>query len=409
MIREYEGIEKKQNISASALAAFVLSIVAPFSRFVLFGRGLLIITMYIVIPLLLIHVMQKRTLTISLSSINALMFFMLGWIALSILLSHGSITGITIDSCKVQICSFALFCCAINAREERTLNSIYIIISIAFILLYLYNGVQYLGGARYRIELQTGLFLDPNMVAGSFIIPACLLTKVLMDKEKRAIARIFAVVVLLGMLYVSLLGASRGGLLACAVCVAVTVLSRRNSITKRFAFVFFGVLVLVLFFAYFVRNNIASELIGRFTLEDVRESGGSGRLNIYFSYLDYMFTKGSPVELLFGYGIGTGQHIIGKASHSTPLDFLWGLGIIGFVFYVYFTVKLIKYCVKSKSDVAIACIVGVEIWSISLSLSNQFSFWAFLYYCISIASNEYIKDSYQFKTKLKVKIAIWRV
>ena len=388
---EYRPVlaENKQRISAIAMIAFLLTIAAPLSRLVLLDRGLLILTIYAAVPFLLIHILTSKKLTLSVSNIQAWFFFMLFWIAVSMLLTHGAITGISQDTFKVQICSIILFCCAINYREEKILNWIYIILAILFIILYLFNSVEYLGGVRHRIELQKGLYLDPNMVAGSFIIPTCLLTKVLLDKNKSVFARVCSILGLLGMLFSSLLGASRGGLIACVACLFVTVFSGRKSGFRRLLFIVFGAVILLLFVSLFVKDNIASSLLQRFTLENMQETGGSGRLNLYVVYLRHQFVEGNFINALFGYGIGTGQYIVGKASHSTPLDFLWGLGIIGFIAYIIFTVKIMKYCIKSKSDIAIACIIGVEVWSLFLSLSNQFPFWAFLFYCVATAKNSY--------------------
>ena len=105
--------------------------------------------------------------------------------------------------------------------------------------------------------------------------------------------------------------------------------------------------------------------------------------------MEYFFTEGDIGHMLLGYGIGTGQHYIGRASHSTPLDFLWGMGIVGFLAYIVFYISVVKYCVRSKSKVALACIIAIEIWSLFLSLSNQIMYWTYIYYCVAVARNSY--------------------
>lgn len=97
-------------------------------------------------------------------------------------------------------------------------------------------------------------------------------------------------------------------------------------------------------------SNIDSPILERFTLEDIMDDGGSGRLG----YARQIFDEVILQHPLFGVGMG-GQNVmalgIEKQAHNIVIDPISQLGIVGFVIYLCFIVPIIyrAYKIRKKN------------------------------------------------------------
>ena len=95
-------------------------------------------------------------------------------------------------------------------------------------------------------------------------------------------------------------------------------------------------------------SSIDSPILERFTLEDVMDDGGSGRLYYARQIYDEVILR----HPFFGVGMG-GQNVmalgIEKQAHNIVIDPVSQLGIVGFVIYLCFIVPIIVRALKLRN------------------------------------------------------------
>lgn len=373
---------KEDKITSKGIISLLICSAAPLMRLLIMGYGLLT---WVLIPVLILFAFNMKKL-MKINAVQALVIIISGWLMFSSLYSP-SISSISLESEKVQICTIILFLCMMNKKEMNILIFTSFLIASFFIYCYFFSSEFYLGGIRKYIYLQNNVRLDPNMVIMSFSVPILYSTLYLIRGNKKILK--ILIIVFIGLsLYGAFLGGSRGGLVGIAVGVFICIFREINLSAKRFAQIM-GIIIIGALVFFFVRSYIPQELLNRMTFQSIQDSGGSGRFDMYNNYLHTFFDNKSVINILFGYGKESCKVILGKSAHNIVIDYLWDLGIVGLLFHFIVSYKVAKYIFKSGSNIAIASLVATMIWSLTISTSNQLLYWTLLYTSYAFASNRY--------------------
>lgn len=380
-------MNKKISISANSirdLSTLFICVVAPFSRVLFLARGLQLYALIVSIISLSIYFLLKKSNKISQEYMLVILLAL--WNALSAI----TYFGLSIDSIKVQLLVVLLFCVICNNRTTKAISFCMIATAAYFVYCYFFSYEMYGGGIRRYIRIQNQYY-DPNVVAMSFTFPAILMTKSFFNENnvKKKLAIITFIILIFS---VSILGGSRGGLITVLAGIFVVAIKNIKMTRKNIFRVFLTVVIVGIFISQW-ESLFDTNILQRFTVENVKESGGSGRLDLAKGAIEYMLSDtgiSSILHILFGYGFGSASRFFGLETHNTVLDFLWGNGVIGVIFYVYVIYRVFRFCEKSKSDVALAMIVSTVIWGLTLSASDILLYYVSIYLsmCFAFHYNE---------------------
>ena len=181
---------------------------------------------------------------------------------------------------------------------------------------------------------------------------------------------------------------SRGGLLAIAGTVFVTVIGclLRNKISFKSLFLpvllMGAVTVLVIFLPYLVPQNV----LERFYIQEIIDSQGTGRYRLWQEYLN-IFKTSTFWRQLMGYG-ASGLAVLAEQRHLTTfhvahnifIEHLIGLGFIGLVLYLTMLWQFIKAAFKQQLF-STAVLWGIIVLMLSTSFGGK-PYWNILIYII---------------------------
>lgn len=108
-----------------------------------------------------------------------------------------------------------------------------------------------------------------------------------------------------------------------------------------------GILVaIVLFMNAFIQENDLS-IFNR--LANMEEDGGSGR-DVIYEYTWELIKSSNILYLIFGHGFNTVYHnsVLELSAHTDTLEVIYDYGILGFILYLLFYIKLLAYYKKIK-------------------------------------------------------------
>ena len=231
-------------------------------------------------------------------------------------------------------------------------------------------------GWRITITVN-GLVLDNNNLALSLCIPALCALSFVFDKNLSKKKRRWSAAAFLAILFAILLTGSRGGLLALLAGIAVYYYQYNNGIKLS--------MVLKVLLVSFVIGILAvlllpESLLGRFSIEDVVSSGGTGRVEIWTRALKIYFASGID-RMIIGYGFGSfpkmmlANYGIYKAAHNDLVQVLLELGIVGVFAYCAMWFQFFKVARKKKHPLMLALLVTVFLGSMSMELLIKKMLW----------------------------------
>lgn len=175
------------------------------------------------------------------------------------------------------------------------------------------------GNAGYAEDGVMNVSVDPNFF-GTFSISAIATAIPLLSKKNVSIlSKLLIVIFSCSNLAVSLIGLSRSFLLLLSIWVVLYLISQRNVKTIVVAMLL-G--LVILFLVYRLMPEVINSLLERFTHSDM--STGNGRTTLIKKYFD-LWTQ-DIMTFLFGIGLYNCN------VHCMPLQFLFGGGIVLFVF-----------------------------------------------------------------------------
>jgi len=216
----------------------------------------------------------------------------------------------------------------VNSKKKlQQVISAFLIGQLCFIIIYLLFG-----------EINNrGFFLPTIGVSqlseyGTWIglIIACYIPIIFYSKKYQ---RLFAILVLISLIYLFFVTALRRTILTTGFVVFVLLLSPKKIPWKQFILACFLFVFLWIVWEPII-SNLPENISTRFSIDQVITSGGSGRLYLYRIAYDLWLT--SPV---FGSGLGTYTHYAeafyrgAGVPHNLFLEVLCETGIIGLIFW----------------------------------------------------------------------------
>lgn len=263
-----------------------------------------------------------------------------------------------------------------NKRELRWLENAQVLLLCMVVAVTLFSG----GSAFDRTTLVIfGQAVDPNYFVGFLIFPL----SVTLGKIMRSKYRIAYILLAALSIYCVFLSGSRGGLLAIVATIVAFALIYPDKVKTKLLFCFGGCAFLM--FAWFVAAPLLpGNILARLSVENVIETGGTGRWYIWKSMLAEIVN--SPDKLWFGRGFyGMHQVFLGgrwslAVAHNQLLQVLYDQGVVGVMAFMALAVGCLLRCIKRRKTVAVA-IIGMLALSISLSFNpTTRTFWNLIAY-----------------------------
>ena len=249
--------------------------------------------------------------------------------------------------------------------------------------------------AEGRLLLSGTFTEDPNLLSAYFGYGLAHCYIILLQRETRTNKKILAIVEILLYFYVIILTGSRGGLLGVIAEFGILFLfyreeDDRSILLKKAAFV-------VLFFVgmIVVLNAIPDSLLARYTLEDVLESRGTHRLDIWGRAFN-IFRDTTTFRRWFGFGYNTTRAMFvshgypTKVMHNVFIEYLMEIGIVGLIIYINSLYCFIKQSWKVRDFYSISIIFHMIVLSMSTNIIAFKPYWNILILsmCIFICEQE---------------------
>ena len=296
-----------------------------------------------------------------------------------------------ISSYKIGNCSYVIMLCLIISlssvkyeHSNRFLEYCFIVATIVLSSWFIFFPEARINTYNFTdvegLE-QTG-WIDPNYFGvelGIGIVIA--LYRLLTQKDSTTYRIVEAVTIVLG-IWASLLNASRGTLLAVAVCfVYILFMSKNKKNVKIVATISIGVLI------YFLYTSSVFDLIeARMSVED---RDASGRFGIWAEKLK-AFGEADVFTYLFGCGYDNAMKISGrlKAFHNDYVAALVSYGVIGFSLFVSALLRPIIRTKKLGNKEIITYILYIAVCCMSIEpiISGRFMLIAFYMFIVQRAS-----------------------
>ena len=254
-------------------------------------------------------------------------------VVLSFYTTYGS-TGLPISYILNLVLAFAMVNFYGNSTEKIAKQLyLYGVLALAFVYFLLWkNGFDSLvDGSRMTI----GENVNSNQLAmGLAIVTTLLVGNILLFKE-----RVLLNVLLIAANLVALfLTGSRTALIAATgTSFLLYIINAQDKRSKINAFILLIVSSVLLVFIYSTLQKYFPILMERFTVENVEESGASGRVDVWSSYFLHLFPKHwfigmgfSPTNLYYGIGILNAE---AHGAHNVLVDILARTGLVGLTLY----------------------------------------------------------------------------
>lgn len=274
-------------------------------------------------------------------------------------------------------------------RELKLLEDVQILLLMALIGITLFSEDSELNRSTLTIFGQES---DPNYFVGYFIFPLSITIKRIIRSKYRIAYFLLALL----SIYCVFLSGSRGGLIAIGVLIISFALIYPKKLKHKFLLLLSGC-VFMLCAWLFIVPILPENIIARLSVENVIETGGSGRWSIWKSMMDEIVN--SPDEFLFGRGIHAMHEVApdGKwrqvVAHNQIIQVLYNQGLIGLIAFTALTAGSFLRCIKKRKTVSVA-IIGMMALSVSLSFNQTTrTFWNLIAYAaINFSEDEYITE-----------------
>lgn len=233
--------------------------------------------------------------------------------------------------------------------------------------------------ARKMISFGAYGSMDPNEWCGYMVAPTAVAITRIYDQRSLK-SKLAYIVYLLLIVFWSIMGGSRGGMLAVLITIAYVVI--RNSIASIHTIVltvFVGLIAIISLYS-FLLPRIPATVLQRFTMDGMTQYGGAGGRGIrWTSILSYI---GSNFRvLLLGNGL-YGATSVAYVAHNQFLQILLDLGIIGLSIFIVLTRQLFK-AARNKALFEMASLIGIYVALMSLTAYGWFkAVWVIYMLCL---------------------------
>lgn len=371
------SFEQLNKVSLLGFAAAMVFACSPFLYLNLFGRGLFLYLIVIFVIASLICAMNTYSgiLKIYMGSSEKIFLIMVIWQVFTYLWSPALSFDHIYSYFKVIIFFILLSFSYYTDKDKNLMVWALIGISLFSIIYVLNAGVVYdsagVDGDRVTFNF-FGVKQDPNYLCFMFIVPFVYLISVVFNKKNKKFLRIVSGVFLLVIAYGVLNTGSRGGLLAIFIGALVYLMFYQKRKWKTLiSLCLLAVVVITLFenLDKFLPENI----VNRFSLETIIETGGSKRTTLWENYL--LDVIKDPAYFLIGRGNGAGSVIFGYASHNYWIDTLYNYGLIGLGITGYFWLNMLIIAKRNENWIALGSICGIAVLATTLSVGTIMQFW----------------------------------
>jgi len=130
----------------------------------------------------------------------------------------------------------------------------------------------------------------------------------------------------------------------------------------------FAALILLDYLLLLLPEGLAS----RFTIQDVLESRGTNRLDIWIATLQAI--QREPYKLLLGFGSGSSIPTLGIATHNFFLQLLLEVGAVGTWLFMSFFWCWLKRLMKADL-ICLSVMLGCLAMAMTLSVNTIYNFW----------------------------------
>ena len=230
---------------------------------------------------------------------------------------------------------------------------------------------------------------DPNQFCGYFI-PGILSSLYYLFKNKKG--TLLNILLIGTYMYFAFLTGSRGGLIAIAFggLVALFIVDEKNSVIKKVGKLLL-ILAVALIVTYLIVKILPDNIIARYSISDVTETGGTGRLDIWKFYFNY-YSNSELFRKVMGNGAATNGYIY-RVAHNMWIDALLETGVFGLVLYLIITTECLKLYYKNNRMI-FAIYVAYIALSMSLSLFAYKPIWVIFILSLVLkeCSNEFIGE-----------------
>lgn len=241
-----------------------------------------------------------------------------------------------------------------------------------------------------RLWLSGVLNEDPNYICAYFAYGIANAMQQLTTQERKKRTSI-AVIELVVYAYIVLGTGSRGGLIAILVGVAAYIMTYAHQSKGQFLKKTL-IILLIIIIGVALLNILPDSLRDRFTIEDVVESGGTGRIEIWKNAW-HMHVNAPILRRFFGYGTATildcferFRYSTIKVAHNIFLETLVELGIVGFILYsasiVSFTIRSFKIEDKFSFSV-ISCMIALSLSTSIYTFKPYFNIMLYIIVCLN--------------------------
>ena len=262
--------------------------------------------------------------------------------------------------------------------------------------------VLFIGGTlEYRFTLTDVLKEDPNYLNAYFLFGVvnaieCILSPI---KYYRQIVYLLELGVYLLLVFAS---GSRGGAVAIIFAIFISGLGSflRNKISIKTLFVPMLLGILVFLLVFIVPYILPQEVLQRFYMQNIIESKGTGRYQLWQDYWNVFIT--SPFwRQLIGYGKSVTFSLARDAlfvrinvAHNILIEHLVSVGIIGLFLYFVMIWQFIKAAFLRHNIFALSVLGGVLMLSMSTSFGGKV-YWNILIFiiCLTNLSQPVIKEN----------------
>lgn len=236
---------------------------------------------------------------------------------------------------------------------------------------------------------------DPNYMCAYFSFGIIAALDVLLTEKENIKSKLISFIEIFIYVYIVFATGSRGGLISVSIGIGVFILFVGKFDAKKL-FVIIGILIL----ATYLLNNLPDVLAERFSVENVVESGGTGRFDLWKQAFD-LFENSSVFRMLFGYGTGTARscfvifdYPIQNVVHNIFIEYLIEVGMVGVTIYTMSICWFVKYAYHLKNKIALGVIASMIALSMSTSVYTfkpYFNIMLFIIISSNVKSDDFVE------------------
>lgn len=222
-----------------------------------------------------------------------------------------------------------------------------------------------------RLRLSGIIAEDPNYICAYFAFGVIFAVQCLIDKNNLW-RKVIALGELILYVFVILSTGSRGGTIAILVAILVFLVTSTNkngALWKKII-----ILVAMLAAIVILMGFLSADLLERFTMENIEETNGANRFDIWANGWD-LYSHASPLRQLFGFGTASIRECFRvfnyrpvNVMHNIYFETLVELGIVGFLVYMTAIGLFVWYAFKLKDKFSLAVISYMLIMGLSTSI-----------------------------------------